>query len=656
MSILKQARAVSRVLPAAAGLSGLIRRHHHSSVLCPPVRHVGFQAPSGLDSELESFRQQWLSDLRTRKADAPPQTPSAAPAGAHHGQPPPPPLPSSSTAAGTASAAAPSRRPAPSPTRSRRPAPPLPQQVDPADAEDDYFKPQSFDDLPPPAPVTGHTLDGSVRPAPAQVTPSSPSEGRLVSALDHYEEAMEKEAQGSMGDSLKLYRQAYRLDHRVDKRYREKHFPASSSTKPAQTAATAPSSAAATQAPPPQVPSGKREDAAAEPLSTPDLIASFAALTIEPLPPQVDGDPFRRLLVHILADLAADDPAALATGAALACKRFAYLAATEQRLWRRVALGSRWGFAGMHYYWARAIEWEPLEEEDVVLGPDEARELLGDDDDDSGLVHDLGTDGGTTALVITADELRRRRAHAQLRLTTSLVPSVAYPSWRDLFRGRPRIRFNGCYISTVNYVRTGQMSTNQATWGGAPSTSLLATDPPRDVVHHLTREALLQARERLDHHHHHHHHRDRDQAHVLPSSASFMRKALKGRWRLSASLRRPSPGRDVPHHHHQRAASAVDAAAVVTKDNPSEDAAAVAADADEFEGDVFVETEGLVGTKYTYKMDLALRSAGKGTRNNKLVWRGFWSYNKLTDDWAEFQLRNDKHYFFSRVRSYGIGE
>lgn len=638
--------------------------------------------PSGLDSELESFRQQWLSDLRTRKADAPPQTPSAAPAGAHHGQPPPP-LPSSSTAAGTASAAPPSRRTASSPTRSRRPAPPLPQQVDPADAEDDYFKPQSFDDLPSPAPVTGHTLDGSVRPPPAQVTPSSPSEGRLVSALDHYEEAMEKEAQGSMGDSLKLYRQAYRLDHRVDKRYREKHFPASSSTKPAQTAATAPSSAAATQAPPPQAPSGKGEDAAAEPLSTPDLIASFAALTIEPLPPQVDGDPLppcpiaalpSELLVHILADLAADDPAALATGAALACKRFAYLAATEQRLWRRVALGYRWGFAGMHYHWARAIEWEPLEEGDVVLSPDEARELLGDDDDDdSGLVHYLGTDGGTTALVITAEELRRRRARTQLRLTTSLVPSAAYPSWRDLFRGRPRIRFNGCYISTVNYVRTGQMSTNQATWGGAPvhivtyyrylrffrdgsCISLLATDPPRDVVHHLTREALLQARERLDHHHHHHHHRDRDQAHVLPSSATFMRKALKGRWRLSASLRRPSPGRDVPHHHHQRAASAVDAAAVVTKDNPSEDAAAAAADADEFEGDVFVETEGLVGTKYTYKMDLALRSAGKGTRNNKLIWRGFWSYNKLTDDWAEFQLRNDKHYFFSRVRSYGIGE
>ena len=62
--------------------------------------------------------------------------------------------------------------------------------------------------------------------------------------------------------------------------------------------------------------------------------------------------------------------------------------------------------------------------------------------------------------------------------------------------------------------------------------------------------------------------------------------------------------------------------------------------------------------KYMYRMDLALRNAGRGTgsRNTKLVWRGFYSYNRLTDDWAEFGLRNDKPFFFSRVRSYGMGE
>ncbi|KND90928.1 hypothetical protein TOPH_04381 [Tolypocladium ophioglossoides CBS 100239] len=104
-----------------------------------------------------------------------------------------------------------------------------------------------------------------------------------------------------------------------------------------------------------------------------------------------------------------------------------------------------------------------------------------------------------------------------------------------------------------------------------------------------------------------------------------MRRALRGRWRLSPSLR--PPGRD----------------------------ARPPPDADECEGDLFVETEG-VGDKYTYRMDLALRSAGRAARNTKVVWRGFYSYNKLADDWAAFELKNHKPFYFSRVRSYGMGE
>lgn len=72
------------------------------------------------------------------------------------------------------------------------------------------------------------------------------------------------------------------------------------------------------------------------------------------------------------------------------------------------------------------------------------------------------------------------------------------------------------------------------------------------------------------------------------------------------------------------------------------------------EGGVFIETEG-VGPKYIYRLELSLKTAGKAAKNNKLAWKGFWNYNRLTDDWAEFTLRNDKAFFFSRVRSYGSG-
>jgi F-box protein 9 len=74
----------------------------------------------------------------------------------------------------------------------------------------------------------------------------------------------------------------------------------------------------------------------------------------------------------------------------------------------------------------------------------------------------------------------------------------------------------------------------------------------------------------------------------------------------------------------------------------------------EVEGDVHIETLGVV-PRYHYRMHLGVASAGRGARNNKLVWKGYWSYNKLTDDWAEFGLKNDRPFYWSRVRSYGTG-
>jgi F-box protein 9 len=72
------------------------------------------------------------------------------------------------------------------------------------------------------------------------------------------------------------------------------------------------------------------------------------------------------------------------------------------------------------------------------------------------------------------------------------------------------------------------------------------------------------------------------------------------------------------------------------------------------EGTVFVETEG-ANSRYMYRMKLSLHTAGKGAKNNKLAWQGFWNYNIMTDDIGEFSLRNDKAFFWSRVRSYGKG-
>lgn len=210
------------------------------------------------------------------------------------------------------------------------------------------------------------------------------------------------------------------------------------------------------------------------------------------------------------------------------------------------------------------------------------------------------------------------------------ILSPTYPSFRRMFHTRPRLRFNGCYISTVNYIRPGGSTASQVTWNtpvhivtyyrylrffrDGRCASLLTTSEPTDVLHHLTKENM------------HTRH-----AGGLPSAV--MNNCLRGRWKLSGN----------PYH------------TATGKERKEEE--------DGQEGTVHIETEGAdaghTNPKYIYKMELQLKSAGRGagsTKNNKLTWMGYWSYNKLSDDWAEFGLKNDKAFLWSRVRSYGIGE
>ncbi|KAF8847497.1 hypothetical protein BDZ45DRAFT_607405 [Acephala macrosclerotiorum] len=407
------------------------------------------------------------------------------------------------------------------------------------------------------------------------------------SALDHYERAVERESQGSLGDSLSLYRKAFRMDHQVDKKYKNKHFPPSSfASKPAN---PNPSNAPVT------VPNTAHHSLGGPPQPIKELIASFASLVIEPAPPAIEGTPAppcpladlpEEILVHILKEVAILDVASFVRLAQV-CKRLAYLVATEDQIWKRVCLGSEVGFGAMHYQWQREVLGGPLKEEEDIPGFED-----GEEDAPGPLTNEAITD--------------------------SLFVTSYSSSWHKMFRLRPRIRFNGCYISTVNYTRPGQALASQVTWHSpvhivtyyrylrffrdGTVISLLTTDEPADVVHNLTKEL-----------------QDLHRGGAAPHLPSItMQHALRGRWRLS------NPD-----------------------DNPD-------ADLKDAEGDLFVETEG-ASAKYMYRMKLSLRSAGKGAKNNKLVWQGFWNYNLLTDDTGEFTLRNDKAFFWSRVKSYGNG-
>ena len=190
------------------------------------------------------------------------------------------------------------------------------------------------------------------------IHPSTIAAKKLSTALDHYEKAVEREEQGKLGDSVSLYRKAYKLDAGVDKAYRNKHFPPST-TKSKPTTLN-PSNAPVT------VPNTAHHSLDGSPASNPttsELIASFAGLAIPTIPPETDHSPQppypiatipSELLVEILRRLAVTDIASF-TRLSLVCKHLAYLVATEDRIWARICLGPEYGFAGMHYTWACSI-------------------------------------------------------------------------------------------------------------------------------------------------------------------------------------------------------------------------------------------------------------------------------------------------------------
>jgi F-box protein 9 len=406
------------------------------------------------------------------------------------------------------------------------------------------------------------------------------------------------------------------LDDGVQEKYKAKHFPPSYFKKlKASQAATLPGSSstaptAPAAAPKPQDPNPSNASATvpntahhslhglSAPLqtlinsySTTSILGEQAPTDLSPAPPCPISSIPEEIIVEILEHLAVKDLASFVRLAQV-CKRLAYLVTTEDRVWKRVALGREYGFADMHYTYSCRVDGKPL-----------------GDDDEGGLI--LGT--SNLSLSDTEDDISPTpEPPSPASLTQLLVPSI-YPTYRTLFRQRPRIRFNGCYISTVNYTRPGQASPTSSTWGSpihivtyfrylrflrdGTCISLLTTSEPSDVVPYLFVE---------------HMHRNHG---ALPSSA--MKDAVLGRWRMS--------GPEIPG---------------------SEDG--------EREGSLLIETAGAT-PKYLYKMALSFGNAGRGAKHNKLSWQGYWSYNRLTDDWGEFGLKNDRPYYWSRVRSYGMG-
>ncbi|KAL1970133.1 hypothetical protein VTN77DRAFT_6538 [Rasamsonia byssochlamydoides] len=448
------------------------------------------------------------------------------------------------------------------------------------------------------------------------------------SALEHFEKAVQKEAEGNLGDSLSHYRKAYRLDSSVDQTYRKKHF-GSSKAPPSKDSNLSAATAKDT-------PDAREEG---EPLSTPELILSFANLPIPQAEPLIENTPPppcpiskvpSDVLIEILKHVALMDPASFCR-MALVCKRFAYHFAHEQHIWKSLCQGRKFGFAGMHYSFGCDVTGNPLH----TLGP---------------------------------------RFTPFPRGVPVQIPKPL-STWSQVFQTFPRIRFTGIYISTVNYTRPGAASSCQnITWNSpihivtyyrylrfypdGSVISLLTTTEPTEVVPYISKENMAAARATNQGHHQHQRQKSESgstgavaQVNPVPATAmATLKHALRGRWHLI----RPAPANPDEQTIPEQSYSGSGPPSIKTDATSGQDPR-----------DLVVETEG-VDPKYTYTLHLSLRSTNSArhagsnqpppnvSKNTRLIWKGFWSYNKLTDDWAEFGLRNDRAFVFRRVRDWGM--
>lgn len=128
------------------------------------------------NAELESFREQWRQEVFARNTSGSSQQPA------------------SGNSLG------------PSATRSYRPSEGPPRlttrkkSVIP-DEDDDKIQPRSFDE----------TETNPASSSKEQDYSRNSKSKEPLTALDHYEQAVEKEAIGKLGDSVRLYRKAYKV-------------------------------------------------------------------------------------------------------------------------------------------------------------------------------------------------------------------------------------------------------------------------------------------------------------------------------------------------------------------------------------------------------------------------------------------------------------
>lgn len=442
-----------------------------------------------------------------------------------------------------------------------------------------------------------------------------------LAALELFEKAVDREHVGKMADAVNFYRDAFRVDDKVDKLYREKYFydnksanrsaiPSTSHSAIASTTPSSPQSRVQTPKPsntPSQAPRSRATSSepkfspisSATPLgilsrtsSETDLVDALDSLYLtaddEDKECPISQVPLE-VVEYILCMVAMDDLPSFSK-CLQSCKMFNYLGTHTKYIWKTLGLRE---YASQHY------SDEALDIYNGITNSDTSS-------DDNSDINNSSNNDSSNDNSVSGSRLIQKRID-----NMAVVQQDPWNGdWRKMFLERPRVRFDGLYISTCNYLRPGLRESWYTPilmvtyyrylrfYRDGSAISLLSTDEPRDVVPVFVKQSL----KALGSGSRNHSGRNRDVYTVLRQDGSTVTRPkgiLNGSWKIQNK-----------------------------------------------EGDILIETEGSVD-RYMFYLLLNIRSSGT-KKLNKLKWQEFWSVNKLTADRAEFSLKNDKAYFFAK--------
>lgn len=258
-------------------------------------------------------------------------------------------------------------------------------------------------------------LDSQLRGLTMKEIDEHPSKSREQFAMEFFELATAKEQINQFSDAADFYRKSYKLDEKVDLKYREKHF----KKKPAES-----NSESAPAKPTVKLNLGKIDVA--------KLLQSFETSEIlpeneeEPVPISILPN---EIIEHIMIILLNDYTPSW-VNLSLACKKFAFIGFHNKNIWRVLA--------------------------EKLVYPNQVYKL--EDCDEGGDEDESEKEYGITP------EETQRRFEEQQQLQLALVRSQWGFNFKKMLAERPFLKYQGVYISKVTYMREGGRAENSNGW------------------------------------------------------------------------------------------------------------------------------------------------------------------------------------------------